>query len=279
MQQLSNQTYTGERALFFGQDLAIDHCVFEEGESPLKESRHICLSNSVFRWKYPLWYAHDIDLRRCRLEETARSGIWYTRDIRILDSMIEAPKTFRRASDIHLDNVQMPHAQETLWNCEGVHLDHVRAAGDYFGMGSNHVRARDLRLDGNYCFDGGSDIRIENSVLNSKDSFWNTRNVEVRGSTIIGEYLGWNSQNLTLVDCTIESLQGMCYINNLRLVNCTLVNTTLAFEYCTVDADIAGGVDSVLNPTAGIIRAGHIGQLILQPDRVDPTKTTIIIKD
>ena len=30
--------------------------------------------------------------------------------------------------------------------------------------------------------------------------------------------------------------------------NCTLINTTLAFEYSKVDADIKGKIDSVLNP-------------------------------
>ena len=136
-----------------------------------------------------------------------------------------------------------------------------------------------LRLDGNYCFDGAKRVRVADSYLNSKDSFWNTEDVVVTDSTIVGEYLGWNSRNLTLVNCTIESLQGMCYIDNLRLVNCTLRDTTLAFEYCTVDADIAGTVDSVLNPTSGVIRAGHIGELIIEPDRVDPSRTTIIIKE
>ena len=43
---------------------------------------------------------------------------------------------------------------------------------------------------------------------------------------------------LPLVNCTIESLQGMCYIENLKMVNCKLINTTLAFEYSTVDAQI-----------------------------------------
>ena len=279
MQQLHHQTYTGERALFFGHDLAIDNCIFNDGESPLKESRNIRLTDCTFGWKYPLWYADDIYAEHCLLQTTARSGIWYTRNIAIVDSTIEAPKTFRRAQGIRLENVRMPNAQETLWHCTDVQMRNVQAVGDYFGMNGCDITAQNLHLDGNYCFDGGRRIRIADSVLNSKDSFWNTQDVEVINSTIVGEYLGWNSRNLTLIDCTIESLQGMCYIENLRLVNCTLVNTTLAFEYCTVDADIAGGVDSVLNPTSGIIRANHIGRLIIQPDRVDPTKTTVIIKD
>ena len=81
----------------------------------------------------------------------------------------------------------------------------------------------------------------------------------VYDSFISGEYLGWNSKNLTLINCTIESLQGMCYIENLVLKNCKLLNTTLAFEYSTVEADITSKVDSVLNPTSGTITAEEMG--------------------
>lgn len=279
MKQLQHNTYTEERALFFAEDVEVSHCVFEEGESPLKESRHVRMADCTFGWKYPLWYAEDVYVTRCLWRETARSGVWYTRRITVEDTCIEAPKTFRRAEDVRLHRVDMPHAAETLWHCARVEMEDVRAAGDYLGMNATDVTVRRLHLDGNYCFDGASRVLVEDSYLNSKDSFWNTTDVVVKGTTIIGEYLGWNSRNLTLIDCTIESLQGMCYIDNLRLVNCRLVNTTLAFEYCTVDADIVGTVDSVLNPTAGTIRADHIGRLILEPDRVDPTRTRIIVKE
>ena len=43
-----------------------------------------------------------------------------------------------------------------------------------------------------------------------------------------------------------------------------------------MDAQIVNTVDSVLNPSGGIIRADKIGKLILEKDKVDPGKTTII---
>lgn len=279
MKKLSNERYTGERALFFGEDLEIENCLFEDGESPLKESKHIRLTGCTFAWKYPLWYSRDIAVNACTWRETARSGVWYTDEITVEDSFIDAPKTFRRASGVTLRRVRMPHAAETMWHCRDVVLEDVEAAGDYFGMDCDNVRAERFRLDGNYCFDGARNVRVKDAYLNSKDSFWNTTDVVVEDSVIIGEYLGWNSTNLTLINCTVESLQGMCYINNLRLVNCTLRNTTLAFEYCSVDADVVGTVDSVLNPTSGVIRAGRIGELIIEPNRVDPSRTTVIIKE
>lgn len=121
-------------------------------------------------------------------------------------------------------------------------------------------------------------MEIRNSTLLSKDAFWNSENVTVYDSFISGEYLGWNAKNLTLVNCTIESLQGLCYIENLVMKNCKLINTTLAFEYSSVDADITGEVDSVMNPSSGRISAEAIKELIMEKDKIDPEKTQIIVR-
>ena len=121
-------------------------------------------------------------------------------------------------------------------------------------------------------------MEIRNSTLLSKDAFWNSENVTVYDSFISGEYLGWNAKNLTLVNCTIESLQGLCYIDNLVMKNCKLINTTLAFEYSSVDADITGEVDSVMNPSSGRISAEAIKELIMEKDKIDPEKTQIIVR-
>jgi hypothetical protein len=82
-------------------------------------------------------------------------------------------------------------------------------------------------------------------------------------------------KNLTLINCTIESLQGMCYIDNLVMKNCTLINTTLAFEYSNVDVQVNGKIDSVMNPSRGIIRADEIGELIMEKDKIHPEDTDI----
>lgn len=59
----------------------------------------------------------------------------------------------------------------------------------------------------------------------------------------------------------------MCYIDNLVMKNCTLINTTLAFEYSNVDVQVNGKIDSVMNPSRGIIRADEIGELIMEKIR------------
>ena len=279
MKAFERKIFTGERALFGARDLTLTDCIFEDGESPLKESAGLTLRGCSFRWKYPLWYGHDISLRDCVLTDAARAGIWYTENISLTDTVIEAPKTFRRAKGINLTNVTMTNAAETLWACRDITLRDVSAKGDYLLMNAEDVTADHLLLNGNYAFDGAKNVTLRSSKLFTKDAFWNSEDVTVYDSYITGEYLGWNAKHLTLVNCTVESLQGFCYIDRLTLQNCKLINTTLAFEYSTVDADITGAVDSVLNPAGGTIRADHIGQLTIDRDRVDPTKTTVIVRE
>lgn len=270
---------TGERALFQGQNLRIIDTIFAEGESPLKESHDIELIGSMFKWKYPIWYSENISVKDCTWFEMARAGVWYTNHIRIEDSAIEAPKNFRRCQDLTLKNVSIPNGEETLWNCQDVKLENIMAKGDYFAMNCENMDVSNLTLYGNYSFDGAKNVEIRNSKLLSKDAFWNGDNITVYDSFISGEYLGWNGKNLTFINCTIESLQGMCYIQNLVMKNCKLVNTTLAFEYSTVDVNISGNIDSVMNPSGGIIRADKIDELILEQDKIDPAKTKIFCKN
>ena len=263
MKTLSNGVFEGERALFFARDLEIYDSIFQNGESPLKESEGVTLYTSQFKWKYPLWYSKNAKLFGCVLHTTARSGIWYTDGIEMTDCVIDAPKTFRRSANIYLNKCSLTNAAETMWGCKNVSLTDVSVVGDYFAMNCEGISASGLVISGNYAFDGAKNIEISNSRLISKDAFWNTENVIVRDSLIVGEYLGWNSKNVQLINCTIESNQGMCYMEGLKMVNCTLINTDLAFEYSDAEADIRSSVVSVKNPTSGRISAKSIGEIII----------------
>lgn len=267
---------TGERAEFFARDRRYVNTVFDDGESPLKHARGVELVDCSFKWKYPLWYCEDVRASGCTWFEMARAGVWYTNRIAVEDCTFEAPKNFRRCRGVSLRGVDFVNAQETLWNCSDVSLEDVSAHGDYLAMGCEDVRADNLRLVGNYPFDGARNVEVSHSRLISKDCFWNCENVTVRDSFISGEYLAWNSRNVTFENCTIESLQGLCYVDNLVLRNCRLVNTTLAFEYSHVDADVRGTIDSVFNPSSGVIRADAIKELTLDPERIDPSKVTVV---
>lgn len=285
MKELHQGLFTGERALYNINNYNIYDSTFCDGESPLKECNNINIYNSIFKWKYPMWYSKNIVVNNSALLETARSGIWYTENIELKDTMIEAPKTFRRSKHIKLINCSMPNASETLWNCEDIVIDNVSAKGDYLGFNSKNITIQNFKLNGNYAFDGASNIHIKNAVMLSKDSFWNCENVVVEDSTIIGEYLGWNSKNITFINCTIDSEQGMCYMDNIKMINCKLLNTNLSFELCSnIDADIVSHIDSIKNPISGTIKAISIGEYVqtdalYKGQKIDFTKTKVEVSE
>ena len=102
MKNIERGYFTGERALFGSSDLSIKDSIFADGESPLKECRNIELDGCMFRWKYPLWYSEHIAVNNTTWFENARAGVWYTNDIKVADSLIEAPKNFRRCNGLRL---------------------------------------------------------------------------------------------------------------------------------------------------------------------------------
>ncbi|MDD3218134.1 MAG: DUF3737 family protein [Lachnospiraceae bacterium] len=279
MKKYVEERFTGERALFQSRDLELDFCTFADGESPLKESSNLKITNSLFQWKYPLWYCDNVVVEDSTLFEMGRAGIWYTNHLSMKNITIEAPKTFRRCNQVTLENVDMPNAEETLWNCQHVSMKQITAKGNYFGMGCSDVEIDGLTLVGNYSFDGGKNITIRNSKLLSKDAFWNCENVTVYDSFISGQYFGWNAKNVTLINCTVESDQGMCYMDNIVMKNCKLLNTDLAFEYSTVDVEITGKIDSVKNPYSGRIQAREIGEIIFDNPEMKAADTEIIVDD
>lgn len=278
MKRIENEVLTGERALFQANGLEIEDTIFADGESALKHGENINAVNTMYKWKYPFWYAKNVNVKDSTFFEMARSGLWYGKNITIEDTMVEAPKEFRRCDGVNLKNVSIPNANETFWMCKNIRLENVVAKGTYFGLNSENVYLDRLNLYGDYCFDGGKNIEVHNCKLLSKDSFWNTENVVIYDSFIVGEYFGWNSKNITLINCTVESLQGFCYIENLVMKNCKLVNTALAFEFSTVDVEVTSKIDSVFNPKSGVIKAKEIGTLIIDNENINPEDTKIIVE-
>lgn len=272
-----NERFTGERAKFAENDAIFNNCIFDDGESPLKESSNLEINSSFFEWKYPLWYCKDVRIKNSNFLEMARAGIWYTTNLMMQNTLVQAPKSFRRCKRISLENVQLVNAEETFWHCSDVFLKDVTVRGDYFFMDGKNVVAENLNVSGNYGFDSCSNLEIKNSKLLTKDAFWNCENVIVKDSYICGEYLGWNSKNFRFENCVIESLQGLCYIDGLVLKNCKLLNTNLCFEYCSnINAEILGHVESIKNPVSGMIVADSIGEIILEDDRISAENTLIV---
>lgn len=53
METIEGKHFTGERALFKSIDRKIINCIFDDGESPLKESKNLIIDHCSFGYKYP----------------------------------------------------------------------------------------------------------------------------------------------------------------------------------------------------------------------------------
>lgn len=274
---ITNQEFGGERPLFASHDVQLEHVTIHAGESALKESSDITAVNCRFEGKYPFWHNDRFTIRNCHFTEGARAALWYSRDLEMSDTLVEAPKMFRDMERLNIVNVQFPNAQETLWHCKDIRLKDVTAEhADYIMMRCDGIEIDNFQLNGNYAFQYSRNIVIRNSTLNTKDAFWNTENIMVIDSTINGEYLGWHSRNLRLIRCHIAGTQPLCYAQGLVMEDCTMdPDADLAFEYSSLHADIIGPITSVKNPRTGHICAESIGQIILDENIRQPADCEI----
>ena len=278
MELIKDQYFEGERPLYARRDgLRLENVSIGPGESSLKEGADIEALNCEFNGKYPFWECDGFTIRNCVFREGARAALWYTRGCRMYDTLVEAPKMFRRITGTYLENVKLTNALETFWDCNDVTLRNVDARkADYIFMHTDNIDIDNFRLQGNYSFQYSKNVVIRNSDLDTKDAFWESENVTVYNSRIQGEFLGWYAKNLRLVNCHIGGTQPLCYCENLVLENCTFEpDADLAFEYSSVQATIEGPIHSVKNPRSGFIKAGSIGQIILDENIKQPADCKI----
>ena len=278
MEIIKNQEFSGERPLYARHGLYLEDVKIGAGESSLKEGSDIEAVRCFFNGKYPFWECDRFKIENCIFHEGARAALWYTRGCEMRDTLVEAPKMFRRMTGAMLENVRFTMARETFWDCSEVTLRSVEASdADYIFMHTENIDIDGFTLKGNYSFQYAKNVIIRNAEMDTKDAFWESENVTVYNSRISGEYLGWYAKNLRLVDCLIEGTQPLCYCENLVLENCRFApDADLAFEYSSVNADIKGHVTSVKNPRSGIIRAGSIGEIILDENIKAPGDARII---
>lgn len=281
MNKIENTFFEGERPLYGVRDVQLENVKFYPGESALKETRNIEARRCEFMGKYPFWHTDGALIEESLFTVYGRAAIWYSKNITMRDTRVEAPKIFRELDGVTLENVKLTCAEETLWNCRDIVLRNVEAAkGDYLLLNGRNVEVDNLRLQGNYTFQDVRNAVVRNSVLNSKDAFWHTENVTVYDSVLNGEYLGWYSKNLRLVNCRISGTQPLCYVENLVMENCTMEESAdLAFEYTTLNAEINGSVTSIKNPSGGSIRVGSVGELILDENCRNRGACEIILED
>lgn len=279
MELIKDKEFEGERPLFACHDLRLDNVTIHAGESALKECSNIHATHCRFEGKYPFWHVDGFVIKDCLFTPGARAALWYSRNLEMSDTVVEAPKMFREMTGIKLRNVRIPDAQETLWHCADVDIRNVEVANaDYLFMHSRDIHIIDYRQQGNYSFQYCRNVEIRNAHIDSKDAFWGTEDVTVYDSELHGEYLGWHSRRLHLVRCHISGTQPLCYCNDLVIEDCTIApDGDLAFECSTVNAVIKGPVTSIKNPRSGRIKADSIGEIILDEHIKAPADCEIIV--
>lgn len=279
-QVIKDTSFEGERPLFASRNLKLRRVTILPGESALKECSGIEAAFCEFSGKYPFWHNEDFVVRDCVFREGARAAIWYGRNLDMADTLVEAPKMFRDMEGLKLENVQLPNALETLWHCRRVEMRDVHVdKGDYLFMHGSDIRIDRFRLNGNYSFQYCRNVVIRDADIHSKDAFWNTENVTVYDSVLDGEYLGWHSRNLRLVNCRISGTQPLCYAQDLVMENCIMeADADLAFEYSSLQADIAGRVHSVKNPRSGRIVADGYGEIVMDSHCKEPGNCSIELR-
>ena len=258
------KTYDEERALYAMQDSSVEKCRFAgpaDGESALKETRNIIVSDCDFELRYPIWHSQSFKMTNCRMTETCRAAIWYSSDGTVTDSMLGGAKCFRECDNITIKNCKAK-SPEFGWKCRKFEIDGLEIESEYMFLESKDLNVNNLQNTGKYSFQYTQNVHIKNSTIRTKDALWHTKNTLVEDSTIESEYLAWYSDGLTLRNCVIIGAQPLCYCKNLRLENCKLVNCNLAFEYSNVNAEIDGEVLSVKNPRSGMIVADKIGEIV-----------------
>jgi len=277
LELIKNKEFGGERPLFEIHNTRLEYVTITEGESGIKECSNIEADHCHFVGKYPLWHVKGSLITNCYFAPGSRSAIWYSDDMVMQDTVIDAPKLFREMHNLRLDRVIINDADETFWNIDGLVINDVTLHdGTYPFMGSRNVVVNGLNSDSKYVFQYVKNVEIHNAHITTKDAFWETEDVTIYDSVLDGEFLGWHSHRLRLVNCHIAGQQPLCYCHDLVLENCTFGdNADLMFEYSSVEADIRGHVVSIKNPATGHVVADSIGEVIIDQNIKGPADCVI----
>lgn len=278
---IKDKEYGGERPLYASHDLRIENVTIHVGESSIKECGNIEAEDCRFEGKYVFWETYGFNVNNCYFAESARSSLWYSKDCRMTNCKVDAPKMFRRMDGIYLENCLFPNGEQMLWDCNNVEIKNCEIQNcDYLGMHTDNVRIDNYKQDGNYAFQYSKNVEIHNAILNSKDALWEAENVTIYDSELNGEYLAWYGKNIKLVRCHLTGEQLLCYVDNLILEDCTFgEDANLLFEYSTVNGNIKGNVTSIKNPTSGHITIeGQVGEIIFDENQKEPKNAQITVQ-
>ncbi len=274
---IENHTFDMERALYGSQGITIKNCSFDgpaDGESALKESREIQVSDSFFNLRYPFWHDKQLRISNSEMTELCRAALWYSSDIEIVNTKLHGIKALRECNQVKLQGCDII-SPEFGWFVHQIEMRDCTIQSEYFMMRSDHLIFTNLQMKGKYSFQYIEDSVLEHCVFDTKDAFWHAKNVVIRDSIVKGEYLAWYCENVTFENCKIIGTQPLCYCKGLKLINCEMVDTDLCFEKSEVEAVICTSVVSIKNPLSGQICVDSVGEIIQD----DPqSKGNIIVK-
>ena len=106
MNKIVNQEFGGERPLYCARNLYLENVTIHAGESALKETADVTAVGCTFEGKYPFWICNGFTIKNCLFREGARAALWYSRNLEMEDTRVEAPKMFREMDGIKLRRVQ-----------------------------------------------------------------------------------------------------------------------------------------------------------------------------
>jgi hypothetical protein len=264
MKMIENQTFDMERALYGSSGIELKDCTFDgpaDGESALKESEDIRISNCFFNLRYPFWHDNRLAIADSEMTELCRAALWYSTDIQITDTKLHGIKALRECSRVKMQGCDIV-SPEFGWSVQEIGMKDCTVQSEYFMMRSERLRFSNVALKGKYSFQYIQDSVFENCDFDTKDAFWHAKNVTVRNSTVKGEYLAWYCENVTFENCRIIGTQPLCYCRNLKLIDCEMVDTDLSFEKSEVEATITTPVLSIKNPLSGHIYVPCVEEVI-----------------
>ena len=177
---IKDQYFDGERPLYESRGLRLERVRIGEGESGLKESRQIEAVDCEFEGKYVIWECEDVECRSCHFAESDRAPLWYDRNLRLYDCLIDAPKAFREVDGLTLERIRISNGEETFWYCRNGQLTDLKIEnGTYAFMHAKDLHISQLWLNGKYAFQYAKNIEIHNAIFDTKDTFWESENCTV----------------------------------------------------------------------------------------------------
>lgn len=265
MRVIEGRTFDMERALYGSDGVLVRDRAFDgpaDGESAFKEGKDIEAGHCFFNLRYPFWHDQGLTIKDPEMTEACRAALWYSENIKIVDTKMHGIKALRECRDVSIDGCDII-SPEFGWSVRDMQMRHTTAQSEYFMMRAEDLYLADVQFKGKYSFQYVRNAVFENCVLDTKDAFWHSKGVTVKDSVIKGEYLAWYSEGLTLIHCKIIGTQPLCYCKDLTLIDCEMIDTDLAFEKSQVEATITTPVISIKNPGSGRIYVPEVGEVIM----------------